>query len=34
MEGASKAFFSEEKKRKTFAISDVCAAWTDHDSNP
>jgi hypothetical protein len=27
-----KAFFSEEKKQKTFANSGVCAAWGGHDS--
>jgi len=29
---ASKAFFSEEKKQKTFYFSGVCAAWKIHDS--
>jgi hypothetical protein len=28
----SKAFFSEEKKQKTFDFSGVCAAWTVRDS--
>jgi len=27
-----KAFFSEEKKQKTFDFSDVCAAWKVRDS--
>jgi len=28
----SKIFFSEEKKQKTFAFSDICAAWNVRDS--
>jgi len=30
--GAGNAFFSEEKKQKTFATSDVCAACKVRDS--
>jgi hypothetical protein len=29
----SKAFFSEEKKQKTFARSGVCAAWQSRERN-
>jgi len=28
----SKAFFSEEKKQKTFDFAGVCAAWKIRDS--
>jgi len=31
-EKVRKAFFSEEKKQKTFDFSDVCAAWKVRDS--
>jgi len=29
---ASKVFFSEEKKQKTFDFSGVCATWNVRDS--
>jgi hypothetical protein len=33
MKGASKFFFSEEKKQKAFANSGVSSAWKVCDSN-